>query len=109
MNELFLTLPFYPPESHIKGILVNDKGMRFINEDAYAGRVAHFIAEQPGNRFYLLVDDALYEVPSDYSKIEIAAVGESWQEIESELGMAKGSLTQTVEAYNQHALECEDP
>ncbi len=25
MDELFLTLPFYPPESHVKGILVNDK------------------------------------------------------------------------------------
>src|SRR5690606_23920697 len=44
MDEIFLTLPFYPPESHVKGILVNDKGARFINEDAYGGRVAHFIA-----------------------------------------------------------------
>lgn len=109
MNELFLTLPFYPPESHIKGILVNDRGARFINEDAYAGRVAHFIMDQPGNQFYLLVDDAIFETPPDYSKIEIAAVGESWQEIEAELEMAQGTLAKTVEIYNLHALEGEDP
>ena len=109
MDELFMTLPFYPPESHIKGILVNGDGARFINEDAYAGRVAHFIAEQPGNRFYLLVDDSVFEAPADYSKIEIAAVGDSWEEIESELELATGSLANTVAAYNQHAREGKDP
>ena len=109
MSELFLTLPFYPPEAHVKGILVNDRGARFINEDAYAGRVAHFIAEQPGNQFYLLVDDGIFEDPADYSKIEIAAVGESWQEIEAELGMAHRTLARTVEVYNQHAHERKDP
>jgi 3-oxo-5alpha-steroid 4-dehydrogenase len=109
MDELFLTLPYYPPESHIKGILVNGQGNRFINEDAYAGRVAHFITDQPGNLFYLLVDDAIFETPADYSKIEIAAVGETWREVEMELGMPQGALSETVEIYNQHAREHEDP
>jgi succinate dehydrogenase/fumarate reductase flavoprotein subunit len=109
MDELFVTLPFYPPESHVKGILVNDKGARFINEDAYAGRVAHFIASQVGDRFYLLVDDTLFQRPADYSKIEIAAVGETWQEVESELGLIEGTLTSTVEIYNRHAAKGEDP
>jgi 3-oxo-5alpha-steroid 4-dehydrogenase len=109
MDQLFLTLPFYPPESHVKGIFVNEQGKRFVNEDAYAGRVAHFIAEQPGNQFYLLVDDVIFEQPSDYSRIEIAAVGESWQEVAAELGMGQGMLVSTVEAYSQHAREGEDP
>jgi succinate dehydrogenase/fumarate reductase flavoprotein subunit len=109
MDELFVTLPFYPPESHVKGILINDKGARFINEDAYAGRVAHFIASQVGDRFYLLVDDTIFQRPAEYSKIEIAAVGESWEEVETELGMIPGTLTPTIAVYNEHAAKGEDP
>ncbi len=109
MDELFLTLPFYPPESHVKGILVDADGRRFVNEDAYAGRVAHFIAERGGDRFHLLVDDAIFERPTDYSKIEVAAVGETWSEVERELALDPGSLTATVETYNRHARNGEDP
>jgi 3-oxo-5alpha-steroid 4-dehydrogenase len=109
MDELFLTLPFYPPESHVKGMLINDKGARFINEDAYGGRVAHFIASQIGEHFYLLVDDAIFERPSEYSKIEIAAVGDTWEEVETELGMTPGTLVSSVEIYNRHAATGEDP
>jgi len=109
MDELFLTLPFYPPESHVKGMLINDKGARFINEDAYGGRVAHFIASQIGEKFYLLVDDAIFEQPSEYSKIEIAAVGETWEEVETELGMTSGTLVASVDVYNRHAADGEDP
>ncbi|MBK7948855.1 MAG: FAD-dependent oxidoreductase [Deltaproteobacteria bacterium] len=109
MDELFVTLPFYPPESHVKGILVNDKGARFINEDAYGGRVAHFIASQIGDRFFLLVDDAIFQQPSPYAKIEIAAVGSTWEEVERELGLSEGSLVSTVEVYNRHAAKGEDP
>jgi succinate dehydrogenase/fumarate reductase flavoprotein subunit len=109
MDELFLTLPFYPPESHVKGMLVNESGARFINEDAYAGRVAHFIASQIGDHYYLLVDDAIFEQPSEYSKIEIAAVGETWEEVEAELGMPPGTLVSSVEIYNRYAEKGEDP
>ena len=109
MDELFLTLPFYPPESHVKGMLINDKGARFINEDAYNGRVAHFIASQIGDHFYLLVDDELFERPSEYSKIEIAAVGETWEEVETELGMTPGTLVASVEVYNRYAAGGQDP
>ncbi|HEB91784.1 MAG TPA: FAD-dependent oxidoreductase [Deltaproteobacteria bacterium] len=109
MDELFLTLPFYPPESHVKGILVDEEGRRFVNEDAYAGRVAHFIAERGGNRFHLLVDDALFERPTEYSRIEIAAVGETWNEIERELDLPPDRLAATVDRYNRHARRGEDP
>lgn len=109
MDELFLTLPYYPPEAHVKGILINDKGARFINEDAYGGRVAHYIANQIGEKFYLLVDDALFEQPSEYAKIEIAAVGETWDEVEAELGLPIGTLTASVEIYNRGAEKGEDP
>jgi hypothetical protein len=89
--------------------LVDGQGHRFINEDAYAGRVAHFVMDQGGTDFYLLVDDALFEQPPEYARIEIAAVGESWSEIEDALGLPSGSLGQTVQRYNEHAQLGEDP
>jgi succinate dehydrogenase/fumarate reductase flavoprotein subunit len=109
MNEMFTTLPFYPPESHIKGILVNDRGARFINEDAYPGRIATYILEQVGERFFLLVDDAIFEQPSELSRITIAAVGDTWEEVERELELVEGTLVSTVEIHNRHAAKGEDP
>ncbi len=109
MNEMFSTLPFYPPESHIKGILINDRGARFINEDAYPGRISTFILDQVGEKFFLLVDDAIFEQPSEISKITVAAVGETWEEVERELGLVEGTLVSTVEIHNRHAENGEDP
>jgi len=109
MDELFTTLPIYPPESHVKGILVNEQGQRFINEDAYPGRISSYCLRQVGSRIFLLVDHALFEQPSPLSRIAVAAVGESWDEIERELGMAQRSLVHTVELYSRFAARGEDP
>jgi succinate dehydrogenase/fumarate reductase flavoprotein subunit len=109
MDELFTTLPIYPPESHVKGILVNERGQRFINEDAYPGRIAAFCLRQLGDRIFLLVDDAIFEPPTELSRIRVAAVGESWEEVERELGMLEGTLVASVRVYNRHAAKGEDP
>ena len=109
MDELFTTLPFYPPESHIRGILVNEQGQRFINEDAYPGRIAVYCMRQVGSRFFLLVDDAIFEQPTELSRIEIAAVGETWSEVERELGLVEGTLVHSVEMHNRYAAKGEDP
>jgi succinate dehydrogenase/fumarate reductase flavoprotein subunit len=109
MDEVFTTLPIYPPESHVKGILVNERGQRFINEDAYPGRVAIYCARQVGERIYLLVDHAIFEQPTAFSRIEVAAVGESWDEVERELGMVEGTLVSTLRVFNRHAAKGEDP
>jgi succinate dehydrogenase/fumarate reductase flavoprotein subunit len=109
MDELFTTLPLYPPESHVKGILVNEQGQRFINEDAYPGRVSSYCLRQIGNRIHLLVDHAIFEQPSALSRIRVAAVGETWEEVEGELGLVEGTLVHTVGVYNRHAARGEDP
>ena len=109
MDELFMTLPIYPPEENVRGILVNEQGSRFINEDAYPGRIAVYCTRQVGDRIYLLVDESIFSQPTELQRWEIAAVGESWQEVEHELGMVEGSLTATVEVHNRHAAKGEDP
>lgn len=109
MEQFFCTMPFFPPESLVKGIFVNQLGNRFINEDVYHGRATHYILRQPGARAWLLVDNAIFERPITNPNIEIAAVGETWEEVEQELGMPAGALVHTVEQFNRYAAKGEDP
>lgn len=109
MDEFFTTCPWIIPASLVHGIFVNERGQRFINEDCYHGRVSRTIVDQPGEKVYLLADNACYERPIDLARIEIAAVGESWEEVEAELGMPEGTLAATVHTFNRYAAEGHDP
>jgi len=109
MDQFFTTCPWYPPEGLVKGVFVNRNGQRFINEDCYHGRVSRTMADQPGDRVYLLVDQSLFERPMEFSRIDLAAAGETWAEIETELEMVPGSLTATMDVYNRYAAQGQDP
>ncbi|MCK0508191.1 FAD-dependent oxidoreductase [Aromatoleum anaerobium] len=109
MDQFFATVPYFPPESLVKGIFVNQSGSRFINEDAYHGRIAHYVLRQPGGHAWLLVDEGIFGRPMIHRDMTIAAVGESWDEVEQELGMPEGALVHTVEEFNRLALEGRDP
>jgi succinate dehydrogenase/fumarate reductase flavoprotein subunit len=111
MSEGFVTLPWYPPESLIKGIFINERGQRYINEDCYHGRVAHHGFQQNSNRLFLLQDRETYAEPAfgQFAKIGIAGTGDTWEEVEQELELPAGSLVSTVALYNRHAAEGKDP
>ncbi|HET6524391.1 FAD-dependent oxidoreductase [Sphingopyxis sp.] len=109
MDEFFTTCPWIMPESLVKGIFVNERGQRFINEDCYHGRVSRTMLDQPGDRVFLLVDNAIFARPLDLAQIEIAAVGDSWEEVERELGMPEATLAATVQTFNRYAVEGHDP
>ena len=102
-----VSLPIHPPLSLSKGILVNGQGQRFINEDVYYGRLGEHVLLHNEGRAFLVLDDATFarpEVPR-----EVAAVGDSVAELESELELPAGSLQSSVELYNRHARQGEDP
>lgn len=109
MEQFFSTMPFFPPESLVKGIFVNALGNRFINEDCYHGRVTQYILRQRDARAWLLVDNAIFDRPVTNPDVQIAAVGETWEEVEQELGMPAGALVRTVEEFNRHAALGDDP
>ncbi|MDE2302990.1 MAG: FAD-dependent oxidoreductase [Sphingomonadales bacterium] len=109
MEQFFATRTTFPPESLIKGILVNEQGQRFINEDAYHGRVAQYALRQSNGRVWMLLDDATFGRPESFPQVTIAAVGESWAEIEAELGLPVGELVHTMDAYNRNAAQGTDP
>lgn len=109
MDEFFSTCPWIMPESLVKGIFVNVAGQRFINEDCYHGRVSRTMLDQPGDRVWLLVDNAIFARPIDLARIGIAAVGDSWEEVERELGLPEDTLSATVRTFNRYAAEGHDP
>lgn len=109
MAEFFATKPSFPPDNLVRGIFVNERGQRFINEDAYHGRVTKYIMRQPNGKAWLLMDNAIFERPLFRPNVEISAVGETWAELEAELGIPEGELQHTVEAYNRYAEKGEDP
>lgn len=110
MHEGFISVPFYPPESLTYGIFVNGQGQRFINEDAYHGRVGGFLLRQTFPVYLVLnVDDyGDYETRS-YMRAPIAGTGETIEELECELELPQGQLVNTIEQYNRGAEGGADP
>jgi 3-oxo-5alpha-steroid 4-dehydrogenase len=107
MGEAFVSVPFYPPSAHVKGILVNAQGQRFINEDSYHGRCGDFVVNHQGGTAYLIVDNELYGPTVAMHKI--VAVEETIEALESAVGFPESTLTATVEFFNHYAAKGEDP
>jgi len=106
MHEGFISLPYYPPASMTCGILINDKGQRFINEDVYHGRMGAYLLAQQSERFYYVLTVEQY---GDYERVsfmgaQVAGTGETVEELEEELGLRTGTLQQTIQLYNE---DCE--
>ena len=110
MHEGFITIPYYPPASITGGIVINDKGQRFINEDVYHARLCQAVMDQPGDRFYFILTVEQY---GDYEELnfmgaDIAGTGETIAELEAELGLRVGSLEYTINIYNEDVAAGED-
>ena len=104
MHEGFLSVPFYPPATLTHGIFVNGQGQRFINEDAYHGRIGCYLVKQTYPVYLVLniEDYADYETAS-WLAAPVAGTGETLAELAGELKLPDGALAQTVETYNQAA------
>lgn len=110
MHEGFISIPYYPPASMTRGIVINDRGQRFINEDVYHGRLGAFALRQQSERIYFILTVDQY---ADYERVsymgaEVAGTGESVQELEEELGLRTGTLQQTIKVYNEDCSKGED-
>lgn len=104
MHEGFVSLPFYPPASLTYGILVNGHGQRFINEDAYHGRVGAYLLNQEGPVYFILsVEDYADYETSSYLGAPVVATGESLDELLAELPLETKALKETIERFNGDA------
>ncbi len=107
MQAAMISIPIYPPESRITGILVNKFGKRFINEDVYHGRATAFAGDQPGMIAYLICD-----APSFGEQTGFELLIDAWEtiaEMERDLGIPEGELQASVARYNAGCERGEDP
>ncbi|RIV84986.1 FAD-dependent oxidoreductase [Aurantiacibacter zhengii] len=110
MDGLIATASIYPPPQLVKGIIVNSRGRRFVAEDAYHGRTASFIMEQPDQRAFLIVDSEIFAYPEIVGANHSLVDGyETTGEMELGLGLPPGSLAHTLETYNAQAALGRDP
>ena len=108
MNQGFAVLPLYPPENVLKGVVVNARGQRFINEDVYYGALGHEVVYRQDGRAWLVVDaDCDYSAP-DY-RLVVAAEAATIAELEQRLALPAATLVRTVDYYNEHAAAGRDP
>jgi len=106
MDGFFVTSPFYPPESLLKGILVNKQGRRYVAEDSYHSRSTVFSLEQPDGHVVLIADDACFGRP-EMGGQEVIDAWDDVGEMARDLGMPE--LEATIDRYNEHAAKGEDP
>ncbi|MFV8816126.1 FAD-dependent oxidoreductase [Haliea sp. E17] len=110
MDGVIATASIYPPGQLIKGIVVNRNGHRFVAEDSYHGRLGGFIAEQPEQRAYLIVDAEIFAYPEiETARHQLVDGFETVEEMEQRLEMPAGALQTTMAEYNRHAREASDP
>jgi succinate dehydrogenase/fumarate reductase flavoprotein subunit len=107
MSEGLVLNAYYPPSSHLKGVFVDGRGRRFVNEDAYLGRTSAAILEKADGRAFLILEDEMHGRTQAFHKV--AAVEETFEALGEALGMPPGTLPATMTEYNRFAAEGRDP
>jgi 3-oxo-5alpha-steroid 4-dehydrogenase len=99
------------PGMAARGMVVNGQGQRFINEDCYPGRIGQAALFRQGLDCWVVLDEKGYEEVPENERWGVRPhfVAATVAELEAELGMPTGALQKTVELYNQHAANGEDP
>jgi len=108
LDQMFITAAAYPPEILLTGVIVNDRGQRFVAEDSYHSRTSAFVLEQPNQAAYLIVDEVHTEMPA-MPLIRFIDGWETVEEMERALGIPDGKLAATLDRYNENAARGEDP
>jgi 3-oxo-5alpha-steroid 4-dehydrogenase len=108
MDHGFAVLPLYPPESVLKGVVVNEKGQRCIAEDSYYGVIGHEMLYRQAGRGSLIVDADCDYSATDY-RVVVQARDASLSGLARQLNLPEGMLEQTVAYYNSHAAQGRDP
>jgi len=107
MGALECAIPLTPPRAMVRGICVDRSGQRFINEDAYYGRIGQKSLFELGGHFFWIHDEETYQVND--AEMQATWVASSIAELEGEMALPAGSLVSSVALYNQHATRGEDP
>ncbi len=94
-----------------RGMVVNDRGERFINEDVYPGLVGIAALFHQRMGVWVVLDETAYEEVPEAERwgVQPTHVAGTVTELEKEMGLPEDSLAHTVAEYNRHAENGEDP
>jgi 3-oxo-5alpha-steroid 4-dehydrogenase len=107
LSSFECALPLGPPHRLARGILVNRRGERFINEDAYTGRIGlHALRDQDGF-VYMITDDVIHE--RNLLGLRVGFAAATPEELAVDLEVPPDALARTVRDYNEAAARGEDP
>lgn len=107
MSAFECAVPITPPLGLMRGLIVNGQGQRFINEDAYTGRIGIELLRHQDGKGHLIVDEDIYEV--NLVGMQAKTVVETVEELAAEIGVPADSLAATLDVYNRGAAVGEDP
>jgi 3-oxo-5alpha-steroid 4-dehydrogenase len=104
------------PGLMVRGIVVDGRGDRVINEDTYPGRIGQELVLHRGSQGFVLADEqAVEEATLDRSATSMPSpLGPAWvsdnvAELEASAGIPVGALAATLELYNRNAEMGMDP
>jgi 3-oxo-5alpha-steroid 4-dehydrogenase len=107
LDSFECALPLGPPHRLARGILVNRHGERFINEDAYTGRIGLHALRDNDGFVYMITDDVIQE--RNLLGLRIGFAAATPEELAADLEVPPEALARTVRDYNEAALRGEDP
>ncbi|CEA07816.1 Fumarate reductase flavoprotein subunit precursor [Arthrobacter saudimassiliensis] len=99
------------PGLAVRGLLVNDVGQRFINEDQYPGLLGQAALFRHDLAVWVVLDEQAFEEVPEAERwgVQPGFVAETIGGLEQEIGMPEGALSSTVHEYNRYAALGEDP
>jgi len=107
MDAGCVMIPFSKPRSLVRGIIVNGRGERFINEDVYQAVHGDVALKRQDGISYLILDADSYSEP--LLPFPSAGQADTPQGLEEKLGLPSGSLVATLARWNEGAELGEDP
>lgn len=97
------------PEAALTGILVNERGLRFINEDACPGVLGNAIAFAQRGRAWLICDHESSVLLAQQGHYPLAGESATLGDLAARLGFPEGVLQESVAYYNRQAGSGRDP
>ncbi len=105
---------FIDPQQLVRGILVNERGQRYVAEDTYPGRAGQLTLYHQNNTAYLIIDETAQQEAMASLSPQLMMRPPTWvcetvAELEAEIGLPTGSLQSTIADYNHGAAQRHDP
>ncbi|MGW4772356.1 FAD-dependent oxidoreductase [Nocardia sp. NPDC004278] len=94
-----------------RGIIVNNRGQRFVNEDTYPGRIGQAALFRQDMNVWVVLDEQGYEeVPArERWGVRPTHVAESVDELDELVALPPGALAASITRYNAFAARGTDP